>query len=117
MKAQLTAAIAESFSLCVISSESVRGLALVQLDAPDPQHPAPQPASAIMVYSTMDAAAVGSTVKRTMTARHPGMFVDSLDFQATVRGGLVRERTLAILSGFFGGLAAMLAMVGVYGTI
>jgi ABC-type antimicrobial peptide transport system permease subunit len=85
--------------------------------APDTQHPAPQPASAIMVYSTVDPSTVGSTIKRTMRARHPGLFVDTLDFQATVRAGLTRERNLAILAAFFGGVAAILAMVGIYGML
>jgi ABC-type antimicrobial peptide transport system permease subunit len=63
----------------------------------------------------MDPSVVGQTIKRTMAAKHPGVFVDFLDFQATVRGGLVRERMLAILAAFFGGLAGILAMVGLYG--
>jgi ABC-type antimicrobial peptide transport system permease subunit len=70
-----------------------------------------------MVYSALNPAAIGTTVKKTLRARHPDMFVDSLDFEATVRGGLVRERILAILAAFFGGLAAILAMVGVYGMV
>jgi predicted permease len=96
---------------------SLRGERPPMVFAPDTQHPAPQPASAIMVYSAMDPATVGTAIKRTMTARHPELFVDSLDFQATVRSGLVRERMLAILAAFFGGLAVVLAMVGAYGMI
>jgi ABC-type antimicrobial peptide transport system permease subunit len=34
-----------------------------------------------------------------------------------VQNGLVRERLMAVLSGFFGALAALLAMVGLYGVI
>jgi ABC-type antimicrobial peptide transport system permease subunit len=96
---------------------SLRGNREPMVFAPDTQHPAPQPASAIMVQSTMDPAVVGSVIKRTMSAKHDGIFVDSFDFQATVQGGLLRERMLAILAAFFGGLAAVLAMVGVYGMI
>jgi predicted permease len=94
---------------------SLRGNRRPMVFAPDTQHPAPQPSSAIMVYSAMDPSVVGQTIKRTMAAKHPGVFVDFLDFQATVRGGLVRERMLAILAAFFGGLAGILAMVGLYG--
>ena len=39
------------------------------------------------------------------------------DFQARIRDGLVRERLMAMLSGFFGLLAALLTMVGLYGVI
>jgi hypothetical protein len=34
-----------------------------------------------------------------------------------VRDGLLRERVMATLSGFFGGLATLLAMIGLYGVI
>jgi putative ABC transport system permease protein len=96
---------------------SLRGARPPMVFAPDTQHPAPRPGGAIMVYSTLDPAAIGMTVKKTLRARHPDMFVDSLDFEATVRGGLVRERILAVLAAFFGALAAILAMVGVYGMV
>ena len=39
------------------------------------------------------------------------------DFQRQIRDGLVPERLMAMLSGFFGLLAAVLAMVGLYGVI
>ena len=38
-------------------------------------------------------------------------------FKTTVREGLLRERLMATLSGFFGALAAVLAMIGLYGVI
>jgi predicted permease len=85
--------------------------------APDTQHPAPQAASSIMVYSAMDPSSLGPTIKRTISAKHSAIFVDFLDFQATIHGGLVRERMLAILAAFFAGLAAILAMVGLYGMV
>jgi ABC-type antimicrobial peptide transport system permease subunit len=34
-----------------------------------------------------------------------------------VQNGLVRERTMAVLSGFFGALAALLSTIGLYGII
>jgi ABC-type antimicrobial peptide transport system permease subunit len=39
------------------------------------------------------------------------------DFQKQIRDGLTPERLMAMLSGFFGLLAAVLAMVGLYGVI
>jgi predicted permease len=96
---------------------SLRGDPPPMVFAPDSQHPAPQPATAILVYSAMDPSNIGATVRRTIAAKHPQIFVDFLDFQATVHGGLTRERMLAILAAFFGGLAAVLAMVGLYGMV
>ena len=58
-----------------------------------------------------------STVKRTIAEKHPEIVTASGDFQTWIRDGLVRERLMAMLSGFFGLLAALLAMVGLYGVV
>lgn len=52
-----------------------------------------------------------------MTERHPEVFAEFEIFKSRIREGLVRERLLAILAGLFGVLAAVLAMVGLYGLI
>ena len=96
---------------------SLRGDPPPMVFAPDTQHPAPRPSSAIMVYSAMAPSVIGPTIKRMIAAKYSGTYVDFLDFQATVRGGLVRERMLAILAAFFAGLAAILSMIGLYGMI
>jgi predicted permease len=46
-----------------------------------------------------------------------GLGLDVQPFAATVRRGLLRERLLAVLSAFFGVLAAAIAIVGVYGVM
>src|SRR5262249_58943979 len=38
-------------------------------------------------------------------------------FETQIREGLIRERLMAWLAGFFGILAAILAMIGLYGVI
>jgi putative ABC transport system permease protein len=48
---------------------------------------------------------------------NPAMVVNFRIFRTTVREGLLRERLMATLSGFFGALAAVLAMIGLYGVI
>src|SRR5437016_210313 len=58
-----------------------------------------------------------STVKRKIAEKHPEVVAVGGDFQTMIRDGLVRERVMAMLSGFFGLLAALLAMVGLYGVI
>ena len=45
------------------------------------------------------------------------MAVDFRVFKTTVQEGLLRERLMATLSGFFGLLAAVLAMIGLYGVV
>jgi ABC-type lipoprotein release transport system permease subunit len=90
-----------------------------QVFAPDAQLPrdARWPGTNMMIHSTLGHAATMASVKRRIADSHPGTVVEFLDFQAQVRAGLVRERLLAVLAGFFGLLAALLAMVGLYGMI
>ena len=47
----------------------------------------------------------------------PAILLSFRPFQDILRDGLLRERLMATLSGFFGGLAALLAMIGLYGVI
>ena len=45
------------------------------------------------------------------------MQVDLRTFESTVNQGLLRERLMATVSGFFGGLAVLIAAVGLYGVL
>ena len=86
--------------------------------APASQFPAPDAATTLMIYSNMPSAAVLATVKRRIAEKHPEVATTAgFDFQTAIRDTLVRERLMAMLSGFFGLLAAALAMVGLYGVI
>jgi predicted permease len=95
--------------------DTLRNAPPAQAFAPDSQSPAPGPWTSLMIHSTIDHAATVASVKRRLAASHPGSVVNFMDFQARIRGGLVRERLLAMLAGFFGALAALLAMIGLYG--
>jgi len=85
--------------------------------APNVQFPGLGPWASLMIQSDVPSAAVAANLKLRLGQKFPGMVVDVLDFQARIQDGLVRERMMAILSGFFGGLAAILAMVGLYGVV
>ena len=58
-----------------------------------------------------------SSVKTVLAEINPAMVVKFRVFKTTVREGVLRERLMATLSGFFGALAAVLAMIGLYGVI
>jgi ABC-type antimicrobial peptide transport system permease subunit len=45
------------------------------------------------------------------------MVISYTVFKTQIREGLLRERLMATLSGFFGGLATVLAVIGLYGVI
>ncbi|HLW79817.1 MAG TPA: ABC transporter permease, partial [Terriglobia bacterium] len=95
----------------------LRGVTPPMTFAPASQYPAQGPWTVMMIHSNAAPAVVMATLKRTMAEKHPEIVVASGDFQTWIRDGLVRERLLAMLSGFFGFLAALLAIVGLYGVI
>jgi putative ABC transport system permease protein len=70
-----------------------------------------------VVRSTEPLLEIASSVKTALAEIHPAMVVNFRVFRTTVREGLLRERLMATLSGFFGALAAVLAMIGLYGVI
>lgn len=75
------------------------------------------PFAALLIYSKTPAAQVISTVKRVMAEKHPEAVTVGGNFQGWIRDGMVRDRAMAMLSGIFGLLAALLGMVGLYGVI
>ncbi len=85
--------------------------------APADQFPEPGPSSQMYIRSSAPLAALGSTIKRRLTAAHPGLHMDSGIFQQQIDDTMVPERLMAALSGFFGALAALLATIGLYGVI
>jgi predicted permease len=92
---------------------SVRGDTPPMTFAPATQLPPRQAWTAMMIYTSLTPAAVKSALLR----KHPEMVVDCSDFQTQIRDGFARERLMAVLSGVFGLLAAVLAMLGLYGVI
>ena len=85
--------------------------------APASQFPAQGPWTVIMIHSNAPPAAISATIKRSLAASHPDVIMEFGDFQKQIRDQLTPERLMAMLSGFFGVLAAVLAMVGLYGVI
>jgi predicted permease len=85
--------------------------------APASQFPAPHPWTAILIHSNLPPDAIASRVKRQLAGKHPEMAAQLNSFQTLIRDGMVRDRMMAMLSGFFGLLAALLAMAGLYGIV
>ncbi|HMD07872.1 MAG TPA: ABC transporter permease [Candidatus Acidoferrum sp.] len=61
--------------------------------------------------------AVISALREKLNPLYPEMKIEYHVFQTEIQNGLVQERLMALLSGFFGALAALLAMIGLYGVI
>ena len=71
----------------------------------------------LVIRSETDLESLTAAVKRVVAQASPEAVIKFTVFRTMVKNGLVRERLMATLSGFFGGLAALLAVIGLYGVI
>jgi len=83
--------------------------------AQDPQQPFAN--LRLVVRSTLPLASVTSEVAAVVREENPAIVVIFRTMEAQVHDSLVRERLMAALSGFFGGLAALIAAIGLYGVL
>jgi predicted permease len=73
---------------------------------------------AMQVRTAGDPLALTAAIDREVRATHPSLRVTEFGLQATrVSNTLLRERLLAILSGFFAAVGLLLAAVGLYGVL
>ena len=84
---------------------------------PAKQYPMQGPWTAFMIHSRGPSSPVMNFVKRRIAASHPEIIVDAFDFRLAIQQRLARERLMAMLSGFFGVLALLVAGIGLYGVI
>lgn len=73
--------------------------------------------STFLVHSNEAPSALMASLKDRATQMNPAIVLDFGVLRTTVLEKLTRERLMATLSGFYGVLAAVLAMVGIYGII
>jgi len=71
----------------------------------------------VLVRSDLPMDSVESAIRRTMREVSSGISFDFEGLQEQIRRSLLAERLLATLSGFFGALAVILAMIGLYGVM
>ena len=81
------------------------------------QMTAPRPFTDFMVRSTVPLSRLSSLIEDAVAQVSPLIAVDVGAFETTIRDGLVRERLMALLSGTFGVLAALIAAIGLYGVM
>ncbi len=86
--------------------------------APTLQHPlGGRPSGQIVIRSSVPLASLMPTLKRAIAEQSPDIILQFQVFKTMVREQLVTDRVMAALSGAFGLLAAMLAMIGLYGVM
>ena len=71
----------------------------------------------VLVRSGLPMETVEAAIRRSMHEVSSGISFDFEGLQDQIRQSLLAERLLATLSGFFGGLAVVLAMIGLYGVM
>jgi putative ABC transport system permease protein len=71
----------------------------------------------LVIRSTGPVSDITSAVMALAHDVHPSAVVTVQTMQGQLRDSLLRERLMATLSGFFGGLAALLATIGLYGVM
>ena len=85
--------------------------------APNSQFPPGQKAAFIFIHTSMPPDRVIPILRSSVQQQDPEMDHELFVYQSTVEDTLSQERMMALLSGSFGGLAALLTMVGLYGVI
>jgi predicted permease len=85
--------------------------------APWNQHPSLGPWAPIFIHSTAPLASVRTAVQERVSRAYPAVEIDFRVLEEQVRGGLLRDRLMASLAGFFGVLAALVASLGLYGVM
>ena len=71
----------------------------------------------VLVRSKLPMETVKAAIRRTVQELSSGISFDFEGLQDQIRQSLLAERLLATLSGFFGALAVVLAMIGLYGVM
>ncbi|HEY2819965.1 MAG TPA: ABC transporter permease [Candidatus Acidoferrum sp.] len=85
--------------------------------APNTQFPPGQKAAFVFIHTSMPPDRVIPILRASVQQMDPEMDHELFVYQSTVEDTLSQERMMALLSGSFGGLAALLTMVGLYGVI
>jgi predicted permease len=81
------------------------------------QYEHPDTDAQILIRSNAPLATLVSGVKSTANQVHSDLDITFFPFHKMIQDGLLRDRLMAVLSGFFGALAVVLAAIGLYGVI
>jgi predicted permease len=85
--------------------------------APAPQVPSASPFATVVVRSSAPLPGIMAAVRDRMAKLNPSIRMGTSVLKTQIRAGLARERLLAWLSGFFGVLAVVLVLIGLYGLV
>jgi putative ABC transport system permease protein len=75
------------------------------------------PFGQLLIRSDLPQSEITAAVKSVVAEINPSITVSFEGFKNMIEGSILRERLLAMLSGFFGALALLLACIGLYGIL
>jgi putative ABC transport system permease protein len=81
------------------------------------QEPEPDSGLQVVLRSAAPLATITAEVSAAVASFSPAIITQFQTMESQVRDSLLRERLMATLSGFFGGLAALIATIGLYGVM
>jgi putative ABC transport system permease protein len=81
------------------------------------QNPNPDPIEQVVIQSSLPLPVLTSRVRQAVAGKGQNIDMDFRVFKTQIQESLLPERLMAVLSGFFGILAALLTAVGLYGVI
>jgi putative ABC transport system permease protein len=81
------------------------------------QEPEPDSGLQVVLRSAAPLATITAEVSAAAASFSPAIITQFQTMESQVRDSLLRERLMATLSGFFGGLAALIATIGLYGVM
>lgn len=84
---------------------------------PVSQEREPDPFGQFLIRSKLPEAQITGAIKNLLGEVNPGISVSFENFDGMISDGLLRDRLMATLSGFFGLLALLLASIGLYGIL
>jgi predicted permease len=88
-----------------------------QVFLPASQDSEPDASLQAVVRTTMPEATVSAAITSALREIHPSILLRFSTLDQTIWNSLARERLMATLSGFFGGLATLIAVIGLYGVM
>ena len=84
---------------------------------PQLQNDKPEPGTEVIIRSGMGLEPLLDSLRHIVHDLNPAITIDFHSYNTIVNQGLLRERLLTTLSGFFGLLAVILATIGLYGVV
>jgi ABC-type antimicrobial peptide transport system permease subunit len=97
--------------------EEIKEQKLPMVYLPSLQDPQPSTGRQFLIRSSLPQSEITASINRALNETSPSIDTSYQWFESMVQESMLRERLMATLSAFFGLLALVLAMIGLYGIL